>query len=184
MAADIRPAGASDLDALLAIENAVFETDRLQRFTIRRLIGRPSASVLVAESDAVVVGYCIVLFRAGKPAARLYSIATAPGMTGQGIGKALIEAAEHAAIEHGHVLLRLEVREDNARAMAIYERAGYRPIGRKPDYYQDGMAAVRLEKRLVGVEPGQAGRLAEKATFAVAGSFSRLTDLMLRRESR
>jgi ribosomal protein S18 acetylase RimI-like enzyme len=184
MAADIRPACASDVDALLAIENAVFEFDRLQRSSIRRLIGSPSASVLVAENDAVAVGYCIVLFRAGTPTARLYSIATVPGMTGQGVGRALIEAVENAVIARGRISLRLEVREDNNRAIAIYERAGYRPIGRKPDYYEDGMAALRMEKRLVGEEAGRYGRLAEKATFAADESFSRLTDLILRREAR
>jgi ribosomal protein S18 acetylase RimI-like enzyme len=140
--------------------------------------------VLVAESDAVAVGYCIVLFRAGTPTARLYSIATVPGMTGQGVGRALIEAAENAVIARGRISLRLEVREDNSRAIAIYERAGYRPIGRKPDYYEDGMAALRMEKRLVGEAAGRYGRLAEKATFAVDESFSSLTDLILRREAR
>lgn len=184
MVADIRPARASDVDALLAIENAVFQTDRLSRQSLRRLIGRPSAAVLVAEIDGEAAGYCIVLFRAGKPTARLYSIATVSGMRGQGIGRALIGAAEHAVIGHGQVSLRLEVREDNARAIAFYKRAGYRPIGRKPDYYEDGMAALRLEKRLVGVERGQIGRLAEKATFAVNESFSRLTGLIVRRASR
>ena len=143
MAADIRPARASDVDALLAVENAVFQTDRLQRKSFRRLIGRPSAVVLVAQAGGEIAGYCIVLFRAGTPAARLYSIATVPGLTGQGVGRALIEAAEKAAVEHGKHSLRLEVREDNKRAVSIYQRAGFRTIGAKPDYYRgrhDGAA--------------------------------------------
>ena len=125
MAADIRPARASDVDALLAIENAVFPTDRLKRQSFRRLIGRPSAAVLVAQVGGEVAGYCIVLFRAGNPAARLYSISTATEMAGQGLGRALIEAAERVAVERGKRSLRLEVRQDNERAVSIYRRAGF-----------------------------------------------------------
>ena len=175
MAADIRPARASDVDALLAVENAVFQTDRLQRKSFRRLIDRPSAAVLVAQTGDKIAGYCIVLFRAGTPAARLYSIATVPGMTGQGIGRVLIEAAEKAAVEHGKRSLRLEVREDNKRAVSIYQRAGFRTIGAKPDYYQDGMTALRMEKLLSVSDPAPAQGSGRKATFAASGSFSRLT---------
>jgi ribosomal protein S18 acetylase RimI-like enzyme len=148
MAADIRPARASDVDALVAIENAVFPGDRLARESFRRLIGRPSAVVLVSEARGQIVGYCIVLFRAGASTARLYSVATAAGQGGRGVGRGLIEAAERVSIKHGKRTLRLEVRQDNARAVEVYERSGFRPIGSTPDYYQDGMAALRLEKRL------------------------------------
>ena len=181
MVADIRPARASDVDALLAIENAVFHTDRLSRQSFRRLIRRSSAAVLVAEVGGKVAGYCIVLFRAGNPAARVYSISTSPDMTGQGVGRALIETAEMAAVERGKHSLRLEVREDNARAISIYERAGFRLIGNKPDYYQDGMTALRMEKSLAGAEPAASGN--GKATFAAGGSFSRLIEQTPRRAS-
>jgi ribosomal-protein-alanine acetyltransferase len=183
MTADIRPARASDVDALLAIENAVFETDLLQRKSFRRLIGRPSAAVLVARIGSEVAGYCIVLFRAGASTARLYSIATAPGVAGQGIGRALIEAAERAAVEQGKRSLRLEVRQDNKRAVAIYERAGFRSVGSKPDYYQDGMAALRMEKLLTRREHELSGGESRRATSAASGSFSRLTDQTPRRAS-
>ena len=183
MAADIRPARASDVDALLAIENAVFHTDRLSRRSFRRLIGRLSAAVLVAEGGGKVAGYCILLFRAGNPAARLYSIATAPDMAGQGLGRALIEAAERAAVERGKHSLRLEVRQDNERALSIYRRAGFRPVGSKPGYYQDGMTALRMEKSLAGAEPTASGNGNCKATVAAGGSFSRLIEQTPRRAS-
>jgi ribosomal protein S18 acetylase RimI-like enzyme len=183
MAADIRPARASDVDALLAVENAVFQTDRLQRESFRRLIDRSSAAVLVAQTDDKIAGYCIVLLRAGTPAARLYSIATVPGMTGQGVGRVLLGAAEKAAVEHGKRSLRLEVREDNKRAVSIYQRAGFRTIGAKPGYYQDGMTALRMEKSLSADEPAPAQGGRRKATPAATGSFSRLTEATPRRAS-
>jgi len=183
MAADIRPARASDVDALLAIENAAFQTDRLSRNSFRRLIGSPSAAVLVSEAGGRIAGYCIVLFRARSRAARLYSISTASDFAGQGLGRALIEAAERMAAERGKLSLRLEVRQDNERAVAIYRRAGFRPAGSKPDYYQDGMTALRMEKPVTGHEPALPGGSNGKATFAASASFSRLAEKIPRRAS-
>lgn len=153
MAAALRPARASDVDALLAIENAAFSTDRLHRSSFRRLIERTTAETLVAEVDGVIAGYAMVLFRTGSGVARLYSIASAPQFSGQGVGRRLLEAAEDAAFDHGRMLLRLEVREDNPRAIRIYEQSGYRRIGAEADYYEDGATAFRYEKVLRGDVP-------------------------------
>ena len=145
MAADIRPARAGDVDALVAIENAAFSADRISRQSFRRLVASRSAMVLVAWGDAQIVGYCIVLFRAGSRTARLYSIAAAPN---SGIGRQLLGAAESRLAERGSGVLRLEVRDDNHRAISLYERNGYRPIGRIAGYYADGMTARRYQKML------------------------------------
>jgi ribosomal protein S18 acetylase RimI-like enzyme len=152
MTCSIRPARAADIDALVAIENAAFTGDRISRRSFRKLIERDSAETLVAD-DGVVRGYAMVLFRKGSGMARLYSIATAPGAAGMGVGRRLLEAAEDAAYDHDRLVLRLEVREDNARAISIYEKAGYRRIGREPDYYEDGASALRYEKTLRGDTP-------------------------------
>jgi ribosomal protein S18 acetylase RimI-like enzyme len=182
MAADIRPARASDVDALLAIENTVFPTDRLSRRSIRRLIASPSAAALVAEAGGRIAGYSVLLFREGSSAARLYSIATAPAFAGKGVGRALIDAAIGAAAKRRKHRLRLEVREDNLRAIAIYKQAGFAVIGSTPDYYQDGVTAIRMEKRLAErAGPGRSRNA--KATFARGGSFSRSAEKTPRRAS-
>lgn len=151
MPSSIRQAEPRDIDALVAIENAVFSTDRISRRSFRQLIESDSAAALVAEADGTVAGYAVVLFRAGSGVARLYSIAVAPGVAG--IGRALLAAAEEAAFDRERLVLRLEVREDNGRANQLYERSGYRRIGREADYYEDGMAALRFEKTLRGDKP-------------------------------
>ena len=38
------------------------------------------------------------------------------------------------------------MRADNARAIALYERSGYRLFGQVPGYYEDGAMALRFEK--------------------------------------
>ncbi|MCA0026287.1 MULTISPECIES: GNAT family N-acetyltransferase/peptidase C39 family protein [unclassified Mesorhizobium] len=153
MPAEIRTARATDVDDLAAIEKAVFSSDRISRRSFRQFIERETAETLVAERDGRVAGYAIVLFRKGSGVARLYSIATSPFFGALGIGRRLLTAAEEAAFEHDRMMLRLEVREDNARAIGIYEGAGYRKIGREPDYYEDGATALRYEKTLRGELP-------------------------------
>jgi ribosomal protein S18 acetylase RimI-like enzyme len=148
----IRPAAISDIDALDAIERSVFVSDRISRRSFRTLIDRPTAETIVIEADGEVRGYAMILFRAGAALARLYSLAVAPGQAGKGYGRALLAAAETAAMDHDRILLRLEVREDNAAAIPLYKNAGYRRIGRVADYYEDGMAALRFEKLLRGPE--------------------------------
>ena len=72
----------------------------------------------------------------------------ATGEGGRGVGRELLHAAERYARAHGCVALRLEVRYDNARAIALYEKLGYREFSRYPEYYADGATALRFEKSL------------------------------------
>ena len=75
------------------------------------------------------------------------SLAVAPGL--KGVGRALLAALEAEAGAAGLETMRLEVRADNARAIALYRKAGYREIGRYETYYEDGESALRFEKALV-----------------------------------
>jgi ribosomal protein S18 acetylase RimI-like enzyme len=121
----------------------------LCRALYRRHRASPRAALLVAAAaGAPLHGSALVFFRRGSTLARLYSIATAPAARGQGLGARLLAAAEQAAQARGCRALRLEVRVDNAAAIALYERAGFRRIGRYEGYYEDGADAWRYEKTL------------------------------------
>jgi ribosomal-protein-alanine N-acetyltransferase len=144
----IRRGIAADLDALWDLENRVFETDRMSRRSLRRLLGSPSAAAMVAQSDGAIAGVAVVLFRANSRIARLYSLAVAPKHTGRGIASALMAAAEKAARAHKCRLLRLEVHENNHGAIKVYRKAGYHEFGRHHQYYQDRGHALRFQKEL------------------------------------
>jgi hypothetical protein len=60
----------------------------------------------------------------------------------------LLGAAEDAALAHDRVVMRLEVHENNAKAIARYRKAGYNLFGRHFQYYADRGHALRFEKRL------------------------------------
>jgi [ribosomal protein S18]-alanine N-acetyltransferase len=144
----IRAARSSDLDAILALERAVFATDRLSRRSLRAFIARPRRPLRVAVLDRAVAGYGLVALRKGSATARLYSIAVDPRVGRRGIGRALMAACERFALAHGCSALRLEVRRDNAPAIALYERLGFLPIGQYDYYYADGAPALRFAKPL------------------------------------
>ena len=144
----IRPAVPEDAADLSTIENQIFSGDRISLRSFRRLLAQTSAVVLVAAVGNRIAGYAMALFRRNSSIARLYSIAVDPGHARHGLGKALLKAAEDAARHRNCVVMRLEVREDNAAAIRLYGASGYLPAGRVADYYEDGCAAVRFEKPL------------------------------------
>lgn len=148
--ATIRRADLHDLDALVRIEERCFVTDRISRRSFRYLLRRANAVTLVDEEDGRIRGYSTVLFNSGTSLARLYSFAVDPDFRGRGVAVGLLEATDNAAREGECVSIRLEVRKDNATAIRLFERAGYRRFGAYEDYYQDHMGALRYEKSLIG----------------------------------
>jgi [ribosomal protein S18]-alanine N-acetyltransferase len=151
-----------DLDALVAQENAAFTIDLLSRRSFRHFLASPHACLIVAEESGKLAGYALVLFPPRSTLARLYSIAVAPHIGRRGVGRLLLAAAEAAARRRRCRALRLEVHEQNARAIARYEKSGYRLFGRKPGYYGDHATALRFEKPLAE-RPGRRGVRAKKA---------------------
>jgi ribosomal protein S18 acetylase RimI-like enzyme len=144
----IRPAVLTDMSALLRLEVASFQTDRLNRRQFRYMLTRARARTLVAEDDGALLGYVMVLFSRATSVARLYSIAVAAHARGRGVASALVAAAETAAWEQERAYMRLEIRRDNLASQALFERSGYRRFGILSDYYEDHMEALRYEKTL------------------------------------
>lgn len=145
----LRPAGLSDVDSMVEIENAAFRTDRFSRRTFRHLVTKANAATLVALSPGGhAVGYTTVLFRRDASHARLYSIAVKAAARGRGLGSALLAAAEEAAQRRGAARMRLEVRADDPATQAFYRQHGYRRLGVASGYYEDGVDAIRMEKTL------------------------------------
>lgn len=144
----IRPARPDDLEALDRIESRSFTHDRFPRRNLRRLLASSAARFLVAESDARVAGYAMVLLRRGSAVARLYSIAVDPDFRGRRLAESLLDAAADESLRSGATRLRLELRPSNAGAMRLYQRAGFTIFERRPGYYGDGEDAIRMERRL------------------------------------
>lgn len=147
-AVKLRRGRAGDLPALTTLERAVFTADVLSRRSFRRFLDSPHADLLVAEDCGQFAGYVLVLYPLRSKRARLYSIAVEPHSGGLGIGPLLLAAAERTAKRRGRRAMRLEVQEHNTRAIARYEKSGYRLFGRRHAYYDNGDDALRFEKPL------------------------------------
>ncbi|WPL15797.1 putative acetyltransferase [Thiorhodovibrio winogradskyi] len=101
------------------------------------------------ESPSPLLGDVLVLFNRATSVARLYSIAVAEAARGQGIGRALVAAAERATWARQRAYLRLEIRRDNLPSQRLFESLGYRRFGVRASYYEDNMEALRYEKTLM-----------------------------------
>lgn len=104
---------------------------------------------MAATPAGDVHGYLLVLLHARQHSARLYSLVVDPDRRGQGLADRLLAAAETELSRRGVAALRLEVREDNQAAIALYRRRGYRDLGRRPGYYEDGAAALCMRLDLI-----------------------------------
>ena len=144
----IRSGGRDDLDAVFGLECASFSQDRISRRALRRFLDSDLKPVIVARFGDSLAGYALVVTRRGARAARIYTIAVDQRHLRRGVGRELLRACERYARMRGCSALRLEVRWDNAPAIALYERLGYRRFGIYPSYYEDGAEALRLEKSL------------------------------------
>ncbi len=142
----IRPAIERDIDALLPLEHRCFHHDRLTRLDFHRALAGKSAVVLVSEEGGALMGCALIRIRGRQ--AHLESLAIDPPARRLGLGRALLKAAEQAVLERGALHMRLEIREDNPAALALYESLGYRQHGTWLEYYEDESDARRLRKAL------------------------------------
>lgn len=144
-----RKARLSDLSQLVSLEEASFNYDQLSRRNFQWMIKHAHSVFLVQEFKGVIIGYGLVLINAGTSLARLYSICTHKDFQGQGLASLLItELEQRASDEEDCAYLRLEVKENNKAAIALYRKLGYRKFTVKKDYYDDGKAAWCFEKRI------------------------------------
>ncbi|MFO0746730.1 MAG: GNAT family N-acetyltransferase [Myxococcota bacterium] len=85
--------------------------------------------VLVAGEDDALTGYALIAYgfdiEFGGRDAFLCELFVAEPYRGTGLGRALLEAAEAQAKDHGVNALHLIVRQENARARGLYERRGF-----------------------------------------------------------
>ncbi|HPI33750.1 MAG TPA: peptidase C39 family protein, partial [candidate division Zixibacteria bacterium] len=94
-----------------------------------------------------------MLWRKGAPVGRLYNIAVDPDMRGRGLGQRLLDACRQEAEWRNCTTLSLEVRVDNAGAIALYRRNHFEAVGRLPKYYEDGADGVRMTRPLTAGRP-------------------------------
>lgn len=125
------PMTPADLDAVLAIEQAVQEFPWTRGNFADALAAGYDAWVM--REGERVVGFAVLMQAVDE--AHLLVIGIAPDRQRQGRGRALLEFVVARARLAGMTRLLLEVRPSNLPALAFYRQAGFVEIGRRRAYY-------------------------------------------------
>jgi ribosomal-protein-alanine N-acetyltransferase len=112
------------------------------------LAERATRRYLVAADGEEVVGYA-GLCAYGADECYVQTIAVAAPAHRRGVGTALLTALLDEAARRGCRRVDLEVRADNAAAIALYERFGFTAVGRRRGYYQpSGTDAIVMRREV------------------------------------
>jgi len=149
----LRDAGEADAEAVAGLEQRNLGIDAWSPGLVAEAVsGRlPTLRVLVAEVDAAdgedgteVAGFAVASVVA--EVSELQRIAVDRPYRRTGLARALLHRVCEVAAEAGAERLLLEVRADNAGAIAFYEAELFREVGRRRRYYRDGATAVVLSR--------------------------------------
>jgi len=103
----------------------------------RGVITAPTRSLFVARLDGVICGTTQLMLppknnEAQGHAVQMTTNFVAPWARGYGLAKMLLEIVEQQSIKDGYALINLDVRENMARAIRLYEAMGYEQFGLHP----------------------------------------------------
>jgi ribosomal-protein-alanine N-acetyltransferase len=142
----IRRAEASDLPAIMALEEGAFGPRRWNEAFVRELMGQEDTVTLVAEGD-VVIAYVMFSISRAYETVEVLSLAVSPAFRRRGMAKDLMAQAESVA-ERWAGTVSLCVRPDNAEAVNLYLSLGYKVLALYSGYYEDGSDAYMMVKHL------------------------------------
>lgn len=141
----IRRLKEKDLPQVAIIENKTAEvpwTDAIFKDCLHA--GYPA---WVMEQAGKVVSFTIIALHGDE--CHLLNISVHPNFQRKGLGQQMLEFAVQAAKDRGALIIYLEVRESNNRAIALYQKMGFSQVGVRKDYYpglnqrEDALVFVR-----------------------------------------
>jgi ribosomal-protein-alanine N-acetyltransferase len=143
-------AGPHDVEAIAALEAAALGPDAWSPTLVAQGVegDLPTVHYRVVREAGRVVAYAVVSV-AGE-VAELQRIAVEAGHRRSGLATLLLADVVRRAAADGAGRLLLEVREDNAGAVAFYAASGFVALARRPRYYRDGTTAVVMQLLLAG----------------------------------
>ncbi len=117
-----------------------------------RLLAERTTLGHVARGDGgrgAAVGF--ILARIVQDEAEILTVAVLPAERGGGLARRLLDTHLSRLAALGAREVFLEVEEGNTSALRLYRRAGFRPVGRRDDYYRkpgESAAALVLGRAL------------------------------------
>jgi [ribosomal protein S18]-alanine N-acetyltransferase len=136
-----------DAAAIAVLHGQSFRRGWSENEVEQLLLDRQVLAHRAVHNDAFV-GFILSRMAAGE--AEILSVAVDSSWQGRGLGKRLLDLHLRRLAGLGVGTVFLEVEEQNAAALRLYHRAGFREVGRRPGYYPqaDGAAvAARVLRR-------------------------------------
>ena len=121
--------------AQVAVLEKMCFSDPWSENSVASELNNPLSLWLVAEENQTVCGY--IGSQTVLDETDMMNIAVHPECRRRGIAAALIAELVHQLRERGSHILRLEVRESNAPAIALYEAMGFTRLGLRKNYYRN-----------------------------------------------
>jgi ribosomal-protein-alanine acetyltransferase len=135
----IEDASVRFLDKFYEIEKQCFEREAFTKQQIAYLLTDYNAIGLVARVNGEIAGFVIgrIDVVRNMPFGHILTVDTEPSHRRKGIAQKLLHEIEAIFIERGIKECRLEVREDNVAASNLYQKLGYKKVGKLEKYYGD-----------------------------------------------
>lgn len=136
-----------DIEAVMRLEHELFAEDAWSAGMFWSELSEPELRCYVVAEDetGALAGYAglAVIGDEGD----VQTIGVRRDRWGTGLGSVLLTELLDLALERGCRDVLLEVRVDNARAQALYERFGFKGIGVRRGYYQPANVDALVMRR-------------------------------------
>jgi [ribosomal protein S18]-alanine N-acetyltransferase len=145
MKIELIPASFEDIPAILAIERDS-QPEPWSEELFRGEMRWPHSRIVVAgasERPDKLLGY--ICFWKVADEIQVHNLAVHRDYRRHGIGRALLQWALRFGLASSARVAVLEVRTNNQGAQEFYESFGFRAVGKRPDYYASGEAAIIME---------------------------------------
>lgn len=124
----------NDASVLARLHAESFGAARWSLSQVEASLALDTTEGFVAEEAALPLGF--IFCQLVGEEAEILTFCVAPASRRKGVGRVLLAAAVKGVERKGARRLFLEVAADNAAALSLYEKAGFRVVGRRVDYYK------------------------------------------------
>ena len=144
----IREMKVDDLKRIVELEKDLFLSPWNEEDFIHELKENPMAGYYILEKENQIIGYIGLWFLGDQ--CQITTIATDRHFQGQGCASQLMEYALEKSEELHYQNVNLEVRVSNVKAVALYQKFGFKNVAVRKRYYSNGEDAYLMIKELEG----------------------------------
>ncbi|HEU4327756.1 MAG TPA: GNAT family N-acetyltransferase [Roseiflexaceae bacterium] len=130
MTMTIRQVSSTEIEQVVPLLLLAEPSERALRWGLQNL----SDTVYRAEQDGVLVAACTMQWR--NDPAELMELGVAPEQQGRGLGRAIIAWLVEEAGRRGRRELQVGTTNSNLRAIAFYQKCGFRMDSVRRDYFR------------------------------------------------